>query len=88
MKTDWKNILFWIFLIIAIILLIWNVFGSSPNEFIAIIALIFMLALKMWSISDRQIKLDIRFNSLQFNIKDGFNKIKTDMDLIKKKLKI
>ncbi len=88
MKINWKNILFWIFLIIAIILLIWNVFGSTPSEFITIISIIFMLVLKIWSISDRQIKLETKFDSLQFNIKDSFIKIKEDTDLIKKKLEI
>lgn len=81
MSIDWKNILFWIFLIIAVILLIWNVFGNSPSEFIAIISTIFMLVLKIWSISDRQIKLEV-------GVKEGFIKIKEDINLIKKKLKI
>jgi len=88
MKTDWKNVLFWISLVVAMVLLIWNVFGSSPSEFIAIAAIIFMLVLKVWSVSDKQIKLEGKFNSLQLNIKHSFSKIKEDLSLIKKKLKI
>ena len=59
-----KEILFWIFLAIAIILLVWNVFGNSPTEFAVMMTFIFTILLKVWSISDRQIRLEMRFNSL------------------------
>jgi len=83
-----KEILFWIFLIISLILLIWNVFGNSPSEFVALIAIVFTVLIKMWAISDRQLKLEMRFNALSNNIKDSFDKIKDDVSLLKKKLKI
>ena len=81
MKIDIKEILFWIFLIISAILLLWFVFGNSPAEFFTIIGLILMIVLKLWAISDRQLMTEIK-------IKNGFEKIGKDMDLIKNKLKI
>ena len=78
---NWKDILFWIFLIIAMVLLLWNVFGNSPSEFITLITIIFMVLLKMWAINDRQIKTETK-------MKEGFNKIRDDIGLIKKKLKV
>ena len=81
MKVDIKEILFWIFLIIAVVLLLWNVFGNSPTEMFTIIGIIFMVVLKVWNISDRQLMTEMR-------IKDGFKKISRDMELIKYKLKV
>lgn len=88
MKINIKDLFFWIFLILALALLLWNVFGDSPTEFITIISVIFMIVLKLWSVSDQQIKTDR-------NIKNSFNKIrgeisliKSNMSLIKNKLKV
>ena len=64
MKVGIKDILFWIFLVIAIILLIWYTFGNSPTEFAVMITFIFTILMKVWAISDRQIRLEMRFNSL------------------------
>jgi len=60
-----KDILFWVFLIFGLILLIWTVFGNSPTEFIALVALIFTGLLKTWSISDRQIKSEMKLQNLE-----------------------
>ena len=70
MKIDIKEVLFWILLILSIILIIWNVFGNSPTEFIALVSLIFTLLLKVWSVSDKQIKLEMRFNALAKDFKE------------------
>ncbi len=56
MKTDIKEILFWIFLIFSLILLAWIVFGESPEELIFIVTIFITILLKIWSISDRQIR--------------------------------
>ena len=61
---DIRDILFWIFLVIGMILLIWSVFGDSPTEIVTIGVLIFTVLFKTWSISDRQIKSDMKFNLL------------------------
>ena len=68
-----KDILFWVFLVIGLILLIWTVFGNSPTEFIAMMTLIFTILLKTWSVSDRVLKLEMRFNAL---VKDYKSQIK------------
>ncbi len=95
MKLSFKDIIFWVILILALALLLWNVFGNSPTEFITIISIIFMVVLKMWSISDAQIKTDINvrnsFNKIRDEIKfikDDVTVIKYDITLIKKKFKI
>jgi len=58
MNVDIKDVLFWIFLLLGIILLLWNVFGESPEEFTALLTLNFAMLIKMWSISDRLIRLE------------------------------
>jgi hypothetical protein len=70
MKENWetvlnfKDVLFIIFFLLSLILLVWTVFGNSPTEFIALITLNFTIILKLWSVSDRLIKLEARFNHL------------------------
>lgn len=70
MKTDIREILFWIFLILGIILLVWAVFGDSPTEFIALATIMFTVLLKVWTISDRQIKSEMRFKALAKDFKE------------------
>ncbi len=83
-----KEILFWIFLVLSLILLLWIVFGNSPDEFTFIITIAFTLLLKIWSISDRQIISEMKINSLDKNIRNSFIRMKRDIGLIKDKLKI
>lgn len=86
MKLDIKEILFWIVLVIAMILLIWNVFGNSPSEFIALASIILLVVMKVWSISDRQIKSENEMRYISRRVKEGFDKIGEDINLIKNKL--
>ncbi len=83
-----KEVIFWIFFIISLILLIWYIFGDSPTELITIITIIFTVILKMWNISDRNIKLEMKLNSIERQARDSFNRMKEDIGLIKRKLKI
>lgn len=73
MRLDIKEILFWIFLVLAISLLLWNIFGNSPSEFVTIITLIFAVIIKLWSISDRQIKGEMKFYVLAKDFKEHIN---------------
>ncbi len=66
---DIKEILFLIFLVLSIVLILWYVFGNSPTEFVAVITLMFTILLKTWSVSDRTIKLETRFNALARDFK-------------------
>ena len=70
MKLNIKEILFWIFLVIAMVLLIWNVFGNSPSEFITIVAILFTILLKVISISERLTKIETKFNFLAKDFKE------------------
>lgn len=90
-----KEVLFWIFLIISVILIFWYMLGNSPNEFIAIITIIFMMIFKLWTVSDRLIRLEMKSDRINERIKHSFSHIKddmsllkNDMSLIKKKLKV
>jgi hypothetical protein len=74
MKFSLKDILFWIFLIISIILIIWNVFGNSPTEFIALTALIVTVLLQLWRVSDRTLKLEMKFSLLAKDFKEHVRK--------------
>ena len=76
MRVELKDLLFWIFLVVAMSLLLWSVFGHSPTEFFTIVGIIFALVLKVWGISDNQIKSDA-------GVKGSFQKIKNDMSLIR-----
>ncbi len=64
-----KDILFWIFLALSMILLIWNVFGNSPTEFVTIVVILFTILLKVTSISERVTKIEMRFNHLARDFK-------------------
>lgn len=65
-----RDVLFWMLLVISLILLVWNVFGNSPTEFLALTAMMFTIMLKVWSVSDRQIKADMRFTALAKDFKE------------------
>ncbi len=70
MKLNIKEILFWIFLTIAMALLIWNVFGNGPSEFITMVAILFTILLKVISISERLTKIETKFNFLAKDFKE------------------
>jgi len=70
MKLNIKEILFWIFLTIAMALLIWNVFGNGPSEFITMMAILFTILLKVISISERLTKIETKFNFLAKDFKE------------------
>jgi len=76
-KKQILNILFWILLVIGIALLIWKIFGKSPTDLAVMMPFILMLILKMWSISDE-------LKEFRHNVKSSFDRIKTDMDNLKK----
>ena len=88
MKVDIRDILFWILLIISVGLLLWYVFGDSPAEVAIFVTIASMIVLKVWHISDRQIKSDMNVRHGFDNIKQDINIIKEDISLIKNKLEV
>lgn len=82
-----KEILFWIFLFISMGLLIWAVFGNSPTEFAALAGLIFTLMFKMWSLGERQIRLEMRSNGLVRDFKNLAEDFKKHMGESKEEMK-
>lgn len=92
---NFKEIIFWILLLISVILVLWTIFGNSPSEFLTIISIILIIVFKLWAVSDRLIRLEMKSDMTNNRIKHSFNYIKrdmglikSDMDLIKRKLKI
>lgn len=60
-----KEIIFWILLVFSMVLLIWNLIGDSPTEFIALAGLIFTVLIKMSTLGERLVKVETRFNNLE-----------------------
>ncbi len=73
---DIRELLFWISLIFSMVLLIWNVFGNSPSEFIALVAIMFTILIKMSNMSNSQVRLETRFNHLAKDFKELSNDFK------------
>ncbi len=84
-KITLADIILVILFLFAIALALWYLFGDSPTfEQIIIgfiLPVIFGIAIKISII-------ETRLNYIEKNIKEGFNRIKGDMNLIKSKLKI
>lgn len=51
--VDIRDILFWIFMFIAVALIIWRVFGESPYDFYILLTILVSLSLKLWSVSNK-----------------------------------
>lgn len=92
MKMKIEDIIIVILAIISIAVVLWHFLGSSPTllESLIILILIIMFISNIQVIKN-SVKLNLLekgFDKLDYNIKDSFDKIKEDMNLIKKKLKI
>lgn len=77
-RKDILNILFWISLVILIILILWRIFGNSPEDLTIIITAVFTLMFKMWTISDD-------LNNFKHEVRFSFHKVKEDINNIKNK---
>ena len=80
---DIKDILFWIFLTISIILLAWILFGDSPSEIMFVVTLFITMFIKIWKISDRQIRTDSKIDRLG----DSFRRLADDFRDFKEEFK-
>lgn len=76
-----ERILFWMFTVVAIVLLLWLIFGDSPTELFVSSIVGGVIVTKMWSIREKQVKLEL-------GTKNDFNNMKKDMDLIKQNLSL
>ena len=62
MKRDIRDVLFWIFMAITIILLLWSIFGDSPTELLSIMAVMFTILFKIGSVDKRLVRLETKFD--------------------------
>jgi len=76
---NFTDILFWIFTILSLILVLWLVFGNSPTELFVSSAVLVAIFMKILSMSEKQVRLEMR-------TKNGFSNMKSDINLIKNKL--
>jgi len=86
-----KEVLFWLFLFISVVLLIWILVGDSPSELIFIVTIFISLFLKVWSVSDRQIRSEGkigRINDSMIRMGDGISKIDDNVSRIENNIKI
>ena len=84
-KINIADIILIILFLFAIALALWYLFGDSPTFEQIIIGFILPV---IFVVSIKMAVIETRINYVEKNIKEGFNKIKKDMDLIKDKLNI
>ena len=86
------DIILWILFFLSLAVALWYLFGNSPSfeqsVIIFLITAVFGIAINLTRFSTRLESLEVRFNKFERNVTNSFNKIKNDIDLIKKKLKV
>ncbi len=90
MKINIGDIILVILFIISISIGLWYLFGDSPTfeQSMILMSAVFGMAINMGRSEVRLNYIEKRFDTLEKNVKNGFDKIREDMGLIKKKLKI
>ncbi len=86
MRINFRNVLAWIFLLIAVVLVLWLIFGDSPTELAVFSVVAGFVLVKMWDMSERQIELEMRAKNGFNNMGEDMSLVKRDMGLIKKRL--
>ena len=61
------DILFWIFFVLSIAVVVWIIVGKSPTIEQALLVMILTV---IWSVSNRQVKLETKFNFLAKDFKE------------------
>ena len=69
-KAQLLNIIGWIFIIIAVILLVWRMFGNSPATDNLIIALMVGLLFQVSSMDTKLSTLEVRLTNLERDFKE------------------
>ncbi|MBI2672245.1 hypothetical protein HYX16_04895 [Candidatus Woesearchaeota archaeon] len=57
-------------MVLSIILILWNLFGESPTETIAIMAAIFTVLIRVGSVEKGLVKLETRFDFFERDFKE------------------
>jgi len=76
MRVDFRDVLFWAFLILTVVLLFWYMFGNSPMELFVSSGIAGLVLVKMWNFNERLTRVEI-------GTKHGFDMMKRDVDLVK-----
>lgn len=92
MKIKIGDLIILILVIISIAVILWYFFGNSPTleEVILtfLLTVVFTMAINLTSSGTKLYYIEKELINLKIDIKESFNKIKEDMNLIKNKLKV
>ena len=83
-KINWLEVLLWIMMIVIFIMILSRIFGNSATDIQVYLGFASILVVIMGYIS----RLNREVGEVKVGIKHSFDKIKEDVGLIKKKLKI
>lgn len=91
MKVRIGDVIIWILILISIAVALWYFFGASPTleEVIVtfLLTVVFTMGINISRIGTRINYIERDLKTLKNDVKDSFEKIKKDMELIKNKLK-
>ena len=72
--VDIRDILFWIFMFLALALIIWRVFGESPYDFYILLTLLVGLIIKMSKLEGKFYMFEKSFRALAKDFKEHIHK--------------
>ena len=78
------NIISWIAFIFGVMMVLWRIFGDSQSDLALITPFIIMLISGVWTINDEIKNNQTDYTVFKHQIKSSFDKIKNDMDELKK----
>ena len=86
-KNTIPNALAWIFLIVAVIFVLWYIFGNSPTEWYILLPITFTILFKLVTISNDVAYIKGDYHGFKENVKESFQRIKEDTSEMKADIK-
>ncbi len=71
---DIRDILFWVFMLIALILIVWRVFGENPCDFYILLTVLVALIMKISRLEGKFRMFEKSFRNLAKDFKVYINK--------------
>ncbi len=88
MRVRFADVMFWIFLIIAGVLVLWRLFGNSLGIDAVLVSIIGGIIFMIMGQGERLTKLEMSMRHGFVMVKKDMGLIKKDMSLIKERLEI
>ena|SRR3989338_10550229 len=86
-KNTILNALAWISLAVAVVFVLWYIFGNSPTEWYLLLPLIFTILFKLVTISNDVAYFKGDYNGFKENVKESFQRTKEHNDKVELELK-